>query len=85
MRNSSWKHAKHRRNTYLKSRRRFNLERSLGLLEDGEQFSHAFSKKSLACSCAMCKADGIEWRKLRNKLSNALADIRWKDYQLELK
>ena len=85
MRNSSWKHAKHRRYNVIKARRRFNLERAIGILGPSAEFNLSFSKHSIACKCQMCSLDREEGRKDKLRRQTAIADMREHDYELELK
>ena len=83
MRQSSWKHAKHRRNDVVKTRRRYKLEKDLGLIEPGTKFDLSFSKHSIACKCGMCSLDRELGKRDRLRRANAVLDIRERDYELE--
>lgn len=83
MRNASYQHARSRRNSVVRARKRYKLLRSIGILKDGEQFNMSFSKHSIACKCKMCSLDREEGRKAKRRRENAVLDIRERDYEIE--
>lgn len=83
MRNSSWRHARHRRNNVVKSIKRFKLERHvLGTTEDTRP-SLKFSKRSIACKCKMCTLDREAGRRDKQRREHAIMDARYQDYILD--
>lgn len=83
MRNASYQHARSRRNSIVRARKRYKLLRSIGILEDGERFNMSFSKHSIACKCKMCSLDREEGRKAKRRRENAALDIRERDYEID--